>query len=318
MIYKEIAEQITTLYPQLDRDQIIKILGNYNITAKENEDGEADIMDNLKKYTNAKKQEGLSLKTISNYTAEITRFAKIVRKPVRHIDVDDIQNFLCTFELKASTMNTKLYSIRSFFQWLEDRNKIAKSPARQIKPPKTEKRLPKAMTVTELETVRNACGSPRERALVEMFFSTGCRLSELANLDISEIDMNNGSVKVIGKGNKERKVYISEVTMLYLKEYLLSRGDDCKAVFITERGEPRRLCNRSIQKIVEKIKKKAGIKTNLHCHVFRHTLATMMVTRDVELYKIQKMLGHSSINTTEIYAHMKEEQLHSEHKRCIA
>jgi integrase/recombinase XerD len=156
--------------------------------------------------------------------------------------------------------------------------------------------------------VRESCQTLRQRALLEVFYSTGCRLSEIANMQLDDINLQSMSARVIGKGNKERIVYFSVKALHHLNKYLNSRSDDCDAVFITERRPYRPMGNRAIQREVDAIEKASKINKNLHPHVMRHTFATLSMDAGIELADLQHLMGHSDPATTLVYASVSEER----------
>lgn len=192
---------------------------------------------------------------------------------------------------------------------------MLRDPTAKIPTPKKEQRLPKALTIEELEIVRESCETLRQRALIEVFYSTGCRLSELSQLNRDSINVQTLSAKVVGKGNKERVVYFSFKAMHHLRKYLKSREDECEALFVTERRPIRRMTNRGIQFEVDKIEQKANIQKKLTPHTMRHTFATLSMDAGIELTDLQHLMGHSNPSTTLIYANVSEERKQSAFKK---
>lgn len=290
------------------RTQIGDLISEYDIKPWCNTD-HPDIKEKVKIFVTAKRLEGLSEKTLDGYIRELRNISKQIQKPVINVTTGDIRVYLSQFhKLKKSTLGRKISILRSFFGWLFKEEYIAKNPMTKINRPKTEKRLPKALTVEELEMVREACVSNRERALIELFYATGCRLSEVVGLDIDDIDWNSESTSVIGKGDKQRVVYLSCKAMYHLRKYLKERNDQEKALIITERMPYRRLSNRAVQRAFKKIADRAGIKKKLHPHVMRHTLATMLLNNGAPLSAVQAILGHENPSTTQIYAQLSPEK----------
>ena len=167
-----------------------------------------DIQDKIILFLASKKIDGLSDKSLYNYKLQLARFSSYMQKDIDKIETMDIRMFLGYLSkqnnLKQTSLSTTISILKSFFNWLEQEEYILKSPMRKIKQPKKQKNLRKAFTIEELEVLRNACKTLRERALLEFIFSTGCRLSEISNIKIKDINWSNYSLKVIGKGSKER------------------------------------------------------------------------------------------------------------------
>lgn len=281
----------------------------------------SNIRDMAGLYLASKKVEGLSKITLQNYSYRLRRFMSFIGKNVEDINTMDIRMYLATYQKHTGCTNTTLESeisgLKSFFGWLEDEEYIVKSPMRKIKLPKAEKRMRQALTPEELELLRDCCKTLRERAIVEFFYSTGCRLDEAVKVNKDDINWQDLSLRVIGKGNKERVVYISDKAKVHIRKYLLSRFDNCEALFITERQPIRRLGRRAIEREFAALREAAGITKPVFPHIIRHTTATDMLRNGATLSEVQHYLGHEDPSTTQIYAEVSSEAVRSAHKRCI-
>jgi integrase/recombinase XerD len=277
---------------------------------------QSDLEDKIALFLASKQLEGLSKVTLDGYKIELRLFAKHIQKPIEQITTADIRAYLGQFpHLKLSSLTRRLSVLKSFFGWLTSEEIIQRDPTRKIKPPKTEKSLPKALTVEELEMLREACQTPRERALIEIFYATGCRLSEIHQLNRQDINWQTQSARVIGKGAKEREVFFSFRALFHLRKYLANRNDACSALFVTERKPYRRLSRRAIQREIKLIAQRAGIKKNVHPHTMRHTFATLTLNNGADLATIQALLGHANPATTQIYAQVSDERKREQYKR---
>ncbi|MFC0561673.1 tyrosine-type recombinase/integrase [Halalkalibacter alkalisediminis] len=216
-----------------------------------------------------------------------------------------------------STIRKKLSIIKSFFSWLVSEEYIKRDPTTKLKAPKDEYRLPQSLSIQELEMLREACETVRQRAFLEVLYATGCRLSEVHGLNKAYINQQNMSTLVIGKGDKQREVYFSIRAMYHLDKYLKERKDDCEALMITERKPYRRLSKRGIQREIGIIAKRAGLQDKVSPHVLRHTFATLTLNNGAELVAIQELLGHSSPDTTLRYAKITHERKREQHKRYL-
>ncbi len=273
----------------------------------------------MESFIHTKKIEGLRQSTLDRYTLELKTFAKVVKKRTEDITTQDIRLYLGNYSnLKNSTISTKIYTLKSFFNWLTDEEIIIKNPTHNIKRPRKEKRLIKALSPEELEMVREGCETLRQKALVEVLYSTGCRLSELVDMNINDIDKAKQSATVIGKGNKERTVFFTWKTLRALNKYIDSRTDNNPALFVTERKPHNRLGGRAIQKEIDKIKIKANINKELHPHIFRHTIATHLLENGADVVMVQNILGHESVATTQIYTSLTEQLKEQTFRRCMA
>lgn len=316
---------VSVLYPNVDgvklKVRLEEVIDRYNVETKTTEQIKADLLDNIRLYISSKRLEGLSELTLSDYYRELVMFEYYVDKPTVQITTSDIRRYLASNDaVMASTNSKKLSVIKSFFTWLVDEEIILRNPSARIKQMKQPKRLPKALTATELEQLREACHTLRERAMIEVMYSTGCRLSEVANMKRKGVDWSSGSMSVIGKGNKERVVYLNPKAKYHMERYIeeCEEGEnECDYLFSTERRPYRQLKNKSIQDVISKIANRTNIKKKITPHVFRHTMATLAMENGIELGDLQQLLGHESANTTLRYGQVSEERKHHAHKRFV-
>lgn len=268
----------------------------------------------------SKKLDGMSPNTIKNYGLILRHFCNTIHKDVEQITAMDIRMFLALRSkegLKNSSMGATIAALKSFFSWLENEEYIVKSPMRKIKNIKVEKRLRKALTREELEMLRDVAKDLREKALLELFYSTGCRLDEIQKLNISDIDWANNQVRVIGKGNKERIVFLNARARIHLKKYLKSRKDNQPYLFVSERAPHDRLGRRAIQKTFCQLGLKAGLSFEVYPHLIRHTTATHMLQGGATLEEVQAYLGHDSPATTQIYAEISNDSVRQSHLKHV-
>lgn len=321
----KIIGKLSLEYPTLNQHKIREILyeciNDYEITTRETALVVSDIPDRAAMYLAVKRLDGLSEKTLYNYKLHLERFASIVIKPLSIITTNDVRVYLAMLsrsrDLKQTTLATEISVLKSFFGWLFNEEYITKNPMTKIKSPKKEKRLRKSLNVEELERLRDACKTIRERAILEFLFSTGCRLSELTATNIKDIDWNTQSLHVIGKGNKERVVYFSPKAKIYLQKYLQTRTDNNPALFIASKKPYGRLGNRSIEREINKIAIRAGFDKAVFPHLLRHTMATLALQSGATLTTIQRLLGHEDPGTTEIYAEISDENVKDEYRKHL-
>jgi integrase/recombinase XerD len=321
LLISEVTGYISELVPiHVDqvKSNLSDILLKYHVTKVESDEIHPDLTDNIKLFLSSKKLEGLSDITLKSYALELRIFADKVKKHTADISSADLRVYLGQFpNLKMSSIARKLSVLKSFFSWLASEEIILRDPSAKLKAPKEENRLPKSLTIEELEMLREVCKTNRQRAFLEVLYATGCRLSEVHQLNIDDINQQTMSCLVIGKGNKQREVYFSFKAMFHLNKYLKSREDDCEALFITERKPYRRLSKRGIQREIKKIASYAGMADKVHPHVLRHTFATLMLNNGAELVAIQELLGHSSSDTTLRYARITEDRKREQHKKYL-
>lgn len=323
-LMNDVRTIVSTISPDTDEIKLThrleEIINNYDVHRKSNDDIENDLQEKIEMYINARRIEGYSKVTLEGYQIELGMFGKFADKPISLVSTPDIRQYLASNESwQASTVDRKLSAIKAFFSWLVEEELLIKNPASKIKPPKQPKRLPKGLSIKEVEIVRESCVTNRERALMEVMYSTACRLSEIANMKRSDLDSQNMSIEVIGKGDKERTVYLSDKAMYHLNKYLLSRKEPREGpseyLFIGERRPFRDLTGSAIERIVDKIEQRSQISKKLTPHVFRHTAATLMTENGADLADVQHILGHENPSTTLIYSHVSEDRKKQAHKR---
>lgn len=321
-LLSEIVLSLHELLPALDygrvQNSLSSVLSNYKVEVQEEYILRSDFPEKIKLFISSKKVEGLSDSTLEGYKIELRLFSAVVDKKVEHITSGDIRLYLGSLEgLKMSTIGKKLNVLRTFFGFLMAEEMIQRDPTLKIKQPKEEKRMGKALSIEELEMMRESCDTIRQRAFLEVFYATGCRLSEIQNLNIADIDKQNMSCKVIGKGDKEREVYFSYKAMFHLRKYLLTRNDDEPSLMASIRKPYRRLSKRAIQDEIKKIAKNAGLEHKVTTHVLRHTFATLTLNNGADIVAVQELLGHSSPDTTLRYARITEERKREQHKKYL-
>lgn len=322
----KIIGKLSLEYPTLDQHKVRGILyeciNNYEITARETALVASDIPDRAAMYLAVKKLDGLSEQTLYNYKLHLERFASIVVKPLSMVTTNDIRVYIAMLSksknLKQTSMGTEISILKSFFGWLNDEEIIERNPMKKIKQPKKEKRLRKSLTQEELELLRDACKTKRQRAILEFLFSTGCRLAELVNVNIEDIQWDKSELNVIGKGNKERTVYLNAKAKLYLKKYLEERKNRSNsALFICSKSPFKRLGKRSVEREINKIAKNAGFEKSIFPHLIRHTTATLALKSGMSLTSIQHLLGHNDPSTTQIYAETNNGDVKHEYNKFL-
>ncbi|QJD81729.1 site-specific tyrosine recombinase/integron integrase [Cohnella herbarum] len=300
------------------RMKLSEIISEYDIKRIESEVAHPDLKEKIELSLAGKQLEGLSKITLDGYRIHLRIFADGVKKKVDDVTTADIRVYLARYkDQKIATISTKLSVLKSFFGWLTAEEILPRDPTTKIKPPKKEKRLPKALSIEELEMLREACQNVRQRTLIEILYATGCRLSEVYAINRKDIDYNTQSCRVIGKGNKEREVYFSFKALFHLKKYLFSRGDQESALFITERQPYRRLSKRGIQREIGIIAAAAGLQKKVSPHTLRHTFATLTLNNGADLVAVQELLGHENPATTQIYASITAERKREQHRKHL-
>ncbi len=261
------------------------------------------LSDASNRYLTLRAQEGYSPYTVKAYRVQ----HRLLIKDIGDVEIDTVtleqlrEHLQQHMHLKASSLGHKVRAIKSLFKWLVEEDLLVRNPTMKLKEPKLGKRVPKALTIDELEMLRDSCTSVLEHALVEFFFATGCRVGEIHKLDRSAIDWQRGCVNVIGKGNKEREVYFGSKARIWLQRYLNHRGDKDAALFVTERN-PHRMSIHQIEYIFNRIANRCELQAKVSPHKMRHTLATVLLNQGAPLVAVQSILGHEKPETTQLYA----------------
>ena len=275
----------------------------------------------IESFISSKQIEGCSDRTIKYYKEIIDKFNDSFDKSIKKITTEEIRSYLSDYKEMSTCGSTTIDNIRrvlsSFFSWLEDEDYIIKSPIRRIHRIKTPTTVKEVLTDENLEKLRDECENIRDLSLIELLISTGMRVGELVNLNISNLNFEDRSCIVLGKGNKEREVYFDAKTKLHLKEYISKRSDNNDALFVSLREPHQRLSISGIELIVRNL----GVNTNInkvHPHKFRRTLATMAIDKGMPVEQVQKLLGHVKIETTMHYAMVNQSNVKISHRRYIA
>ncbi|MCK9327820.1 MAG: tyrosine-type recombinase/integrase [Bacteroidales bacterium] len=216
--------------------------------------------------------------------------------------------------LKPGTVGYRIKFIRSYFRWAHEEGLISNNPAAKIKEPKMGLRIPKALPEKDIEMLREACETPKEHAIIEFIYTTGCRIGEVVKLNTGDINWQNRSCIVMGKGSKEREVYFNVKCSIWLEAYVMNRRDKEPALFATQRA-PHRMSISRMRDIVKSIAKRAGIQTNVYPHKLRHSYATHLLDNGMPLEGIQSMLGHSKLETTRLYAQLSGQRRREMYQR---
>ena len=310
--------QMSYILQQLDIS-----MSNYDIIQKERgmivyENGIPDI---LKTYVACKKVEGMANGTLDNYFMILEKFFQFIKKPLEHIETNDIRVFLYSYQKAKGISNRTLDQyqtyIKSFFCWCADEGYLEKDIARKLKPIKFEAKKREALSQMELEILRNSCVTERDRSIIEFMYSTGCRVSELCNVKFDDIDFNSKSVLLFGKGSKYRTSYLNDKSVFYLKEYLKIRKGDSKYVFVSERAPYNKVKKDAVEKRFRELSEIANIGKNITPHILRHTTATVGLQNGMPVTDVQKLLGHSRLDTTMIYAEVSQMEVQNNHRKYV-
>lgn len=276
-----------------------------------------------KMFLVSKKVEGFSDGTLYNYARFLNIFFYTVQKSPEQVVANDIRVFLYKYQEDRGVSNRSLNKIRdclaSFYKWMAIEDYIDKNPMLAIKQIKHEKKTRQPITQIELEYLRKACKTPKQKAVLEVLYSTGCRIGELVILKKNDIDWHEKTVHLFGKGKKHRISFLNAKAEVALKAYLDSRDDESEFLFVSDRKphNPMKVCG--MQKIIRDISNRANVnlQNKVTAHVIRHTTATRMYENNTDIGTIQAILGHNNVNTTMIYVHNSIENIRNEHRKSV-
>ena len=323
-ITNEMSNNLTNYQLELLKNVLIIQFQNIEITVLTDEIKKKEEQNTNEKFINsflsAKEIEGCSQRTISYYKENIQRLISKLEKPIKGITTEDIRNYLSNYKETNNCGSVTIDNIRrvfsSFFAWLEDEDYIIKSPVRRIHKVKTASIIKETFTDENIEKMRDECKNIRNLAIIELLISTGMRVGELVNLNIEDLNFEDRSCVVQGKGNKQREVYFDARTKIHLMQYLNIRKDDNKALFVSKNKPHQRLSISGIELIVRRIGAKTDI-NRVHPHKFRRTLATMAIDKGMPIEQVQKLLGHVKIETTMHYAMVNQNNVKNSHRKYI-
>lgn len=281
----------------------------------------AGVPEVAKLYIASKAIANTSMKTLAQYRYKLIHFFDNVCKSYVDITANDVRMYLYKYKVEHGSSDSYIDNIRrtlnGFFQWLVDNEYLTRNPCARVEKIKYTEKKRQPLTAYELEFFRWNTENIREKALIDFFYSTGCRVSECADVRLSDIDWNNRSVIIRhGKGDKQRIVYFNAEAELTMREYIASRDDDTDALFVSERSPHNPIKSHALENIIKKVAERTGI--HVFPHRLRHTFATSGIRGGMPLEKLQALLGHEKPETTLIYAKLDQTDIQHEHQRIYA
>lgn len=274
----------------------------------------------LNLFIASKKIEGCSENTLHYYSSTLSNMLNTIQKNACTIETDDIRFYLATYQDMRNSSKVTMDNIRrimsSFFTWLEDEDYIGKSPVRRIHKVKVTQFIKETLTDENLESLRDQCRHPRDLAIIDLLISTGIRVGELVNLNRSDINFDERECVVLGKGDKERKVYFDARTKIHLLQYLDGRCDTNSALFVGLYSPWNRLSIAGVERFLSKLGAASHVQ-HVHPHKFRRTMATMAIEKGMPIEQLQKLLGHTQIDTTLHYAIVNEKNVKLSHQKYV-
>lgn len=275
----------------------------------------------LRMFLEAKRIEGCSERTTQYYRVTIEKMLDSIETPIRKVTTEEIRGYLAKYQEDNNCGKVTIDNIRrnisSFFSWMEEEDYILKSPMKRIHKIKAPTQVKEIISDEAIETLRDHCSCKRDLAMIDLLYSTGIRVGELVNLDREDIDFEKRECVVFGKGSKERRVYFDAKAKIHLRDYLKSRTDDNEALFVTLDAPYDRLKISGVEIRIRGLGRRVNL-NKVHPHKFRRTMATRAIDKGMPIEQVQKILGHSQIDTTMQYAIVNQNNVKASHQRYIA
>ena len=297
-------------------EQAADALETYEVsTQRPDGSGHDDSVDLIKLFLDAKAIEGRSDKTIAHYRYVLQRLHDQVGVSFSKLTVHHLRAYFMAEKergISLKTLEGNRFVFTSFFGWAWKEELLPKNPTVNLVAIKQQKVIRKPYSSVEIERLKQAAESCRDRAVIAFLLSTGCRISEVCALDVLDIDFHRRRVKVLGKGNKERVVYVDDVTVLYLNQYLRERCDAEPALFLGKGSS--RMTPGGIRAMLKRLERRSGVE-NVHSHRFRRTLATNLINHGMPIQEVAAILGHDKIDTTMTYVYIDQTNVEHAYRR---
>lgn len=297
-------------------EQAADVLTGYGITVSPSAGSSEDESESMiRLFLDAKAVEGRSPQTLKQYRYVLGYLRAGVKVPLAKVTVHHLRSWLMQEKERGVSMRTLdgyRYVANSFFGWLWREELIPKNPTVNLQPIRYQKVVRKPFSPEEIERMKEAAETTRDKAILAMLLSTGCRISEICQLDVLDIDMQARAVTVLGKGNKQRRVYVDGVAVMWLKEYFKERMDDSPALFVGKGSS--RLTPGGVRYMLHQIGERSGVE-NVHPHRFRRTRATSLISHGMAIQEVAAILGHDKIDTTMTYTYLDQSAVESSYRK---
>jgi len=299
-----------------DSEKLMKIIKKYHIGSFNKELNSLEL---LEKFTTNKYVEGNNKLTCNNRKNALKKFIKYTNKKVSKTTKDDVKKYLDYLRDNGGELSSiyiVLSHIRNFFNWAEEEGYISENPTKGIKY-KLRVKPRKAIPEKDMNKLRNACKTQEERLIIEFLVNTGVRLNELCTIKLSDVNFNENTIIVFGKGSKTRTVLFNDYTKKLLKKSIKKCSDGIHLLCHDSKGKPVVYTRPLVSGIIKDIAERTDIEYSVHPHLFRHTFATNCLDKGMDLLSIQKLLGHSDVSTTQIYAETNIENVRKEYLKIF-
>ena len=315
-ILNEMAEYLSIAQMKKLQEVLLK-----NLSESETPKAEISNAEYLQMFLDAKKIEGCSERTLQYYRVTVERLLQSIATPIRKVSTEEIRSYLSGYQQINGCTKVTVDNIRrnvsSFFSWLEEEDYILKSPMRRIHKIKTKQQVKEIISDEAIEQLRDHCTCARDLAMIDLLYSTGIRVGELVNLNVADVNFEARECVVFGKGDKERRVYFDAKAKLHLQNYLNSRTDNNPALFVTLDSPHSRLKISGVEVRLRELGRSINL-IKIHPHKFRRTMATRAIDKGMPIEQVQKILGHSQIDTTMTYAMVNQTNVKTSHQKFIA
>ena len=316
LVLNEMSEYLSITQMKKLQEVVLKVFSENELDKKK-----ISNIEFLKMFLDAKRIEGCSERTIQYYKVTVEHLLSQIKTEVRKITTEEIRAYLADYQKINNCSNVTIDHIRrnisSFFSWLEEEDYILKSPMKRIHKIKTKTVVKNVITDEGIEKLRDNCTQIRDLAIIDLLYSTGIRVGELVNLNIDDIDLEGRECVVYGKGDKERKVYFDAKAKVHLKEYIEGREDKNEALFVTLDSPHDRLKISGVEIRLRQLGRRLEL-DRIHPHKFRRTMATRAIDKGMPIEQVQKILGHSQIDTTMQYAMVNQNNVKTSHQKYMA
>lgn len=310
---RALADQVTAAQLPGILSSLAEALDGYQLTVADRTDPEAD--DLMDAYLSALRVEGKSPKTIERYAYIIGRMCRAVKVPTRMITVYHLRRYLADEKARGisdRTLEGARQVFSAYFNWLQREGLIQQNPTANLGAVRYAKKIKDVYSEVDLERLKFLAKCPRDRAIVAFLSATGCRISEVTQLNREDVDLNALECTVLGKGNKERTVYLSPVAGMLLREYLATRTDDHPALFVGKRRE--RLTPHGVRSMLTVLQNRSGV-VHVHPHKFRRTLATNLIRHGMPIQEVAAILGHDKLDTTMQYVVLDKSDIKNAYRK---
>ena len=296
----------------ISEDDIFKLLNNYEISSYQ----KYSLNKCINLFIKLKRCENISKNTLGIYNCSLNKFYKFYKKnAIKKITKDTINDYIkyLSKNLKASSIQLHISVLKVFFEFLENESIIENNPCKQIKfQSKYNRRYP--LSEGDIKILKNNCKTIRDKTLIELLLTTGCRVSEVINIKISDIDFNTNSINIIGKGNKQRVVLFNNKTKNLIKQNI-KQSKNKEYLFSAQKYPYQKLERFAVNAIIKKLSE--GINTKVSPHIFRHTFATIALNKGMNIISIQKLMGHDNISTTQLYAEVEMKNIRKQYNKIF-